>query len=345
MTNINEPLVSIITPCYNGETFLHRYFEGILAQTYKNIEVIFVNDGSIDKTEEIALSYGEKLKERGYKFIYIYQENAGQAAAINKGLKIFQGDYLTWPDSDDWMDSQCIKKEVEYLLQNQDIKIVLCKVAYVNEKKDILRYAERKNKQNGWIFEDLINVKDIYFAAGAYMVSSKEFLETNPERYIYEGKGGQNWQMILPICHKYKCGFIDEKLYNIFVRTNSHSRTKYNYEQAINRENDLETILIETINKIHMSIEEKIKYQENVKKIYIEKKFLVSYNFNKKSEIKSYYNQLLRYGKPCYRFRKKYFLSRHQVLRLIYKVFSSVSRIFIKILKRIKNVLIKGKQK
>ena len=53
---MTKPLVSIITPCYNGEAFLKRYFESILNQTYPNLELIFINDGSTDRTEEIALS-------------------------------------------------------------------------------------------------------------------------------------------------------------------------------------------------------------------------------------------------------------------------------------------------
>ena len=66
---MKEGKVSVITPCYNGESFVHRYFESLLKQTYENIEVIFVNDVSTDATEQIALSYGEKLRARGIDFI------------------------------------------------------------------------------------------------------------------------------------------------------------------------------------------------------------------------------------------------------------------------------------
>ena len=59
MSALNEKKVSIITPCFNGESFVERFFENILEQTYKNIELIFVNDGSSDRTEEIAKSYIE----------------------------------------------------------------------------------------------------------------------------------------------------------------------------------------------------------------------------------------------------------------------------------------------
>ena len=61
---MEQPLVSIITPCYNGENFIKRYFDSILKQTYSNIELFFVNDGSTDQTESIALSYREALEKR-----------------------------------------------------------------------------------------------------------------------------------------------------------------------------------------------------------------------------------------------------------------------------------------
>ena len=87
------PLVSIITPCYNGAKYLNRFFDSLLQQTYSNIEVIIVNDGSIDETEEIILEHKEALLNKGYLFKYIKQENAGPAAAINAGLHVFTGDY------------------------------------------------------------------------------------------------------------------------------------------------------------------------------------------------------------------------------------------------------------
>ena len=76
-----EKKVSIITPCFNGEGFVERYLNSILNQTYKNIELIFINDGSTDRTEKVVKSYIIKFEEKGMKLIYIYQENAGQAAA------------------------------------------------------------------------------------------------------------------------------------------------------------------------------------------------------------------------------------------------------------------------
>ena len=91
---MEKALVSIITPCYNGAAVIGRMIESVLAQTYDNIEYILVNDGSKDDTERVVLSYQEQFEKRGYRFLYVKQENGGLGAAINAGLRVFSGDYL-----------------------------------------------------------------------------------------------------------------------------------------------------------------------------------------------------------------------------------------------------------
>jgi len=94
---MTDPLVSIVTPCYNCENHISRYLDSIIGQTYKNIELVLINDGSNDNTESIINSYTSKLKKRGIDLIYITQKNSGVSEALNTGLKHFSGDYR--PDS------------------------------------------------------------------------------------------------------------------------------------------------------------------------------------------------------------------------------------------------------
>ena len=75
-----NPLVSIVIPVYNGENYLKEAIDSALAQTYKNIEVIVVNDGSSDKTDEICKSYGSKIR-------YFKKENGGVSTALNLGIE------------------------------------------------------------------------------------------------------------------------------------------------------------------------------------------------------------------------------------------------------------------
>ena len=108
------PLVSIIVPCYNGEEFVCRFLDSIIIQSYCNIELIFINDGSTDRTEEIVLSYIQKFDDKNITLKYIYQKNGGQADAINQGLQVFEGEFLTWPDSDDTLHKDSIRNKVNF---------------------------------------------------------------------------------------------------------------------------------------------------------------------------------------------------------------------------------------
>ena len=94
MTENREPLVSIIIPVYNGENYVAQAIDSALAQTYKNIEIVVVNDGSADKTGEICRSYGDKIR-------YFEKENGGCASALNYAIKEAKGTFISWLSHDD----------------------------------------------------------------------------------------------------------------------------------------------------------------------------------------------------------------------------------------------------
>lgn len=106
--NSSLPLVSIIIPVYNGMNYLSEAIDSALAQTYENIEIIVVNDGSIDqgRTKEIALSYGDKV-------LYFEKKNGGVASALNIGIRFMKGDYFAWLSHDDIYHPNNISKQIE----------------------------------------------------------------------------------------------------------------------------------------------------------------------------------------------------------------------------------------
>ena len=110
MDHFFNPKVSIVIPVFNGSNYLRDAIDSALAQTYQNIEIIVVNDGSNDngKTEDIALSFGEKIK-------YLHKENGGVASALNFGIKHMTGEYFSWLSHDDLYESEKITYQVEYL--------------------------------------------------------------------------------------------------------------------------------------------------------------------------------------------------------------------------------------
>jgi len=117
MNNFN-PLVSIVIPVYNGSDYLHEAIDSALKQTYSNIEIIVVNDGSIDNTEEIALSYGNRIR-------YFTKENGGTSTALNMGISNMRGEYFSWLSHDDLYYPRKIEREVETLSKLEDKNTVL----------------------------------------------------------------------------------------------------------------------------------------------------------------------------------------------------------------------------
>lgn len=117
-----NPKVSIIIPVYNGSNYLAEAIDSALAQTYKNIEIIVVNDGSCDDgaTEKIALSYGDKIR-------YFPKENGGSSSALNCGIRNMTGDYFSWLSHDDLYEPQKIEKSVAMIDEKiADRQVVIC---------------------------------------------------------------------------------------------------------------------------------------------------------------------------------------------------------------------------
>ena len=106
--------ITVIVPVYNVENYLNKCLDSIITQTYKNIEIIVVNDGSTDNSGEICQEYAQKDN----RIVYIEQGNAGLSAARNTSLDNMSGDYVTFVDSDDWIEQDYLetlyKKIVEY---------------------------------------------------------------------------------------------------------------------------------------------------------------------------------------------------------------------------------------
>ncbi len=321
-------LVSIITPCYNGETFVHRFFDSVLEQSYPKIELVFINDGSTDETENIALSYKEALETKGYIFKYVYQENKGQAAAVNQGLRLITGEYLTWPDSDDWMTPDCIERKVKLLEAHPEWAMLCCRTAAV-EEDDIssVKYVfERKSKDNDHFFEDLILEKDVYYAPGGYMVRTEALMSSLKDGQIYEGHGGQNWQLMLPMAFHYQCGFVDDVLYYYLIRKNSHSRDFLSTDDKMKRIQEHEEIMLNTVERLKTDETTRQKYCSFVRKRCQEKRFSVALESGDRNLILKTYRGLKENGwnddTADMRFWRKTFFPGYAVWRLFHLTYS-----------------------
>ncbi len=191
--SISEPLVSIIIPVYNGARYLEHAIQCALSQTYKNIEILVINDGSTDDgaSERIANKYCDKIR-------YFKKENGGVSSALNLALKEMKGEWFSWLSHDDGYKKEKIEKQIEAInrlsekekIQKEQIviyganerintsgKVILRKCIHVNNNKqnidlildNIKRYAicgcavlvhKSKLQEIGGFNEDIRTVSD-----------------------------------------------------------------------------------------------------------------------------------------------------------------------------------------
>ena len=272
---MKNDLISIVIPCYNAGEFLEDCLDAILNQTYKNIELVIVNDGSTDNSEAIIDNYKKKFDKKKIKLIKINQENHGQAVACQEALKHVSGKYLYWQDTDDVLEKDGLKKLHDYLVKHKDCQLVRGKVSYRNESSfnKTLYIGESKNPDNTNIFDSYLFETDAYCFVGIFLVRMDWFDKCNPNRYLYNSRGGQNYQLLLPITYKGKCGYLDEVVYRYRIRDNSHYHSVTETKKKIERCDIHQKIILETFKIIKFdSFIEKIKYIRRIKKKYKDRK-------------------------------------------------------------------------
>lgn len=327
---MKEGLVSIISPCYNGEKYVKNFLESVLNQTYKKIELIMVNDGSTDNTEKILKTYEERFLERGFLYIYYHQENKGQAAAINIGLKKYTGEYLMWVDSDDILLPQNVEKKVNFLKEHQECGFVICQGEVVksdNLDRVVGNLYRRTPKGKDYLFSDLIFERNVVFCPGVIMARQSSIEKTIPQNEIFESREGQNWQLMLPLAYSYKCGYIEEVLFRCVAHNDSHSRTERSYVELVKRNDNFIVLLTETIQRlVQMPVEEK---QEWISKVFIKhniKNMQLAYRNGKWQDYRNLKSMLKNYANEHHMeaFYRNYLLKIivSDIKKICYRVFS-----------------------
>lgn len=134
-------MVSIIVPVYNSEKSILRCVSSLINQTYKEIEIILVNDGSIDKSEEICLS----LCDKDSRIKYYCKENGGVASARNYGLSKSTGDFILFVDSDDYTMPNMVETMMQYQ-SNGNVDWVICGIKVIGKyKKSVISFGDALN--------------------------------------------------------------------------------------------------------------------------------------------------------------------------------------------------------
>lgn len=209
-------MVSIVLPTYNRADYIYDSAMSVLQQTYTEIELIIVDDGSTDNTKEVL----EEIKDVRCK--YVYQENKGACAARNYGISLSKGEYIAFHDSDDIWHKDKLKKQME-ILENENDDIVFC-AFFRWEDKSFLKIPRADFNIQTLDFKKLLKgnvISTQTILCKSECLREEKFNETMP-RF-------QDWELMLRMIQKYKIGYCQEALVDVYVRQESISM---NYEKA-----------------------------------------------------------------------------------------------------------------
>ena len=223
---VSKKKVSVIVPIYNTEKYLRQCIESIIGQTYSNLEIILVNDGSTDNSGKIADTYA-KLDSR---IVVVHKKNGGVSSARNMGMEIATGDYIGFVDGDDWIESDMYQCMVD-LLNKLELDMVICgysmdygdDIVFMSNKLPIQSDVFSSNQLLKYVF-----IRDNYKNVTAYVVN---------KLYRSELIKGDSFDTSFKICEDVlwfsqvamrtqRVAYIDKSLYHYVQRMDSVSHSE-----------------------------------------------------------------------------------------------------------------------
>ena len=282
--------ISIIIPVYNGSKFISRCLDSILNQTYKNTEVILINDGSTDNSLEIIKEYSNKYKN----IKYIDQKNQGASIARNKGIEESKGKYLVFIDIDDYIESDYLEK--------------LCSSI---KNKDMVVSGYNRVVGSKTIFSKI--PKNTYWSAFKYTATwgkiyNAEFIKKNNIKFLDDVKIGEDLFFNITVINKTnKIGILEYAGYNYYDNeeslTNTINKTaKKRNQQMLHLLNSIDEIFKET------KIDKKYIY-------FFYLKTIVFYLLTQRGLLsnKEYYNEYKKYFNFLEEYKNKYKLKEKMI--------------------------------
>lgn len=217
-------MVSVIVPVYNVEKYLDRCAESLFSQTYKNLEIIFVDDGSPDNCPSMCDAFAEKDS----RVKVVHKANGGLPDARNAGMEVATGKYILFVDSDDWIEENTVE-ELLHVIVNKKVDFVIfgavwdgrqgipdgtpCTCERSRELGKGYYDSERKEKE---IYPRILVTPDLFFGpilSSCFMFYSKRFLDENGIRFNPEIKYSEDAVFSARVAHAAKSFFVHDKNY------------------------------------------------------------------------------------------------------------------------------------
>lgn len=209
------PTVSVVIPAYNRARFITTAIDSVLDQTYRDFEIIVVDDGSTDQTQEKLESYGDRIINHSYT------PNRGVSYARNRGIELAQGKYIAFLDSDDYWLPEKLQKQTEFFRNNPEYSIVAtqCLVNVIDDDLNTIKYIEKDELHHQLTYAKIF--------LRPFIMPSSILMEK--ECFNVVGDFDENRRVLedidlyLRLAQKYKIGFINEPL-TVFTRGHEKER-------------------------------------------------------------------------------------------------------------------------
>ena len=249
-----EVLVSIIVPIYNSKDFLDRCITSLVTQSYKNLEILLIDDGSTDNSGEIC----DEWQKKDYRIRVFHKENGGVSSARNIGLKSCKGEYVAFVDCDDFVKQNYVEVLLNSVVENKcDMAIINLIEKYRDSTEKEIKFSTEKKLLNRYDFLDNITNKNGYQGYSCNKIFSKKIIDEN--NLIFDENIYYSEDLLFVVKFAEKAEKIyyefDENLYYYCINEQSSTQVKMNnklassikiYDQIINifEENDVDPILV-----------------------------------------------------------------------------------------------------
>ncbi len=253
--------ISVIVPMYNAEKTIERCINSILKQTISAFEIVLINDGSTDRTEDIV----RKLQNEKSNIKYFYKENSGVAQTRNYGIEKAQGDYIIFVDADDYIEPNLIEKVFKYIENN--IEMVKFKLKKIDTNGKELEKIDGPvfNKKNGEDAFDILYYQDTLIDSPCVYLIKRSLFTDN--RLEFKGKYHEDFGLMpILIALSKSIVSIPDYLYVYVQEENSITRNE-DYQKTIQKMEDV-LFHYDRMLKIIKNTSIKNATQDNIKTFY-----------------------------------------------------------------------------
>lgn len=245
----SQPLVSVVIPCYNHEQFVQDTIQSVIDQTYKNIELIIIDDGSQDNSVKKIQNMTDACEKRFLRFEFRSRPNKGLSATLNEALEWCEGKYFSAIASDDVMLPNKTKVQINYIENKPNISALFGSADYISEINE--RKINNKLKEQEYKFEDIFLNKCMFYAPTQMLRLDivKKVGGYNPNILV------EDWYMWLKLAERGKVYCLSEKL--ALYRVHSSNTTR---NSQLIYENNLKTLQYYKSHKLYDKAYAKLRW-------------------------------------------------------------------------------------